>query len=213
MTLARSTSLRTRLFTTVALIVIASVGVTFAVGFVLTRRAVERATRADLAHQADLLAQRERNFLLPFSRLESLRPFLAKQDETVHEVDLSKPSPFLPDEAREQVRRDVPSEGHVTIAGERYLYAARLVAGNGFVLIRPASLRTSDWWPFVQGLLIAGLIGAALAALASFFSARAIARPVRRVAEASRALAEGRSPAAVPVEGSAELAALATAFN
>ena len=36
---------------------------------------------------------------------------------------------------------------------------------------------------------------------------------MRRVAEASRSLAEGVSPDPVPVEGSAELALLATSFN
>src|SRR5205807_5594759 len=37
--------------------------------------------------------------------------------------------------------------------------------------------------------------------------------PVRRVAEAARSLAGGRAPEPVPVEGSAELAQLAVAFN
>ena len=52
-----------------------------------------------------------------------------------------------------------------------------------------------------------------LAAIGAFLTARAIARPVRRVAEASQSLAAGVSPDPVPVEGSAELALLATSFN
>jgi signal transduction histidine kinase len=47
----------------------------------------------------------------------------------------------------------------------------------------------------------------------SFLLARAISRPVGRVAEASRSLADGRSPEHVPVEGARELALLATSFN
>jgi two-component system sensor histidine kinase BaeS len=100
----------------------------------------------------------------------------------------------------------------VTVDGESYLFAARNVQGNGFVLVRPKE-SFDDWQPFLQGLLIAGAIAAGLAAIGAFLTARAIARPVRRVAEASRSLAEGVSPDPVPVEGSAELALLATSFN
>ena len=65
--------LRRRLFFAIVIIVVVSIGVTFAVGVVLSRRAVERANLDDLAHQADLIAQRENesDVLLPFSRLES----------------------------------------------------------------------------------------------------------------------------------------------
>src|SRR5207245_9883484 len=93
------------------------------------------------------------------------------------------------------------------------LFAARLVQNKGFVLLRPSRLKTSDWFPFVKGLLIAALAGAGLAALASFFSARAIVRPVRRVAQASERLAAGSSPDPVPVAGSAELAGLDTSIH
>jgi two-component system sensor histidine kinase BaeS len=57
------------------------------------------------------------------------------------------------------------------------------------------------------------LVGAALAAVASLLVARAIARPVGRVAAASRSVAAGQAPGEVPVEGSDELAVLAQSFN
>ena len=81
------------------------------------------------------------------------------------------------------------------------------------MLLRPKSVTTSGWEPFVESLLIAALAGAALAAVAALLLARRIARPVRRVAEASRSLARGTRPEPVPVEGATELATLATAFN
>jgi two-component system OmpR family sensor kinase len=207
--------LRRRLFVSILLVVVVSIGVTFAVGVVLTRRAVERANLDDLAHQADLVAQRENQFdvLLPFSRLKPLKPFLVKQNQRIEIVKLKRPSPFLDGDALADVRAHRPVEGTITVDGERYLFAARNVQGNGFVLLRPQSPSFADWWPFLQGLLIAGAIAAGLAAVGAFFTARAIARPVRRVAEASRSLAEGVSPDPVPVEGSAELAQLATSFN
>ena len=206
-------SLRTRLFVAIALVVVLSVGLTLGIGLLLTRRSVERANLADLGHQADLLAQRERTALLPFAHLGPLKPFLDKQDERIVLVPLRKPSIYLSDERRAAVRQGKPVKGHVRVDGKSYLFAARLVQNKGFVLLRPATLKTADWWPFLQGLLIAGLVGAALAGLGSFFSARAISRPVRRVAEAARSLAGGVSPEPVPLEGSAELILLAGSFN
>jgi two-component system OmpR family sensor kinase len=193
-----------------ALIVVLSITVTYVVGLALTRSSVERANLQDLGHQADLLAQRERASLLPLAHLDTLRPFLAKQHEQAGVVNLSRRSKYLPDDARARLRAGESAQGRVSIRGRRYLYAARLVAGKGFILIRRAQ---PSAWPYGRGLLIAGLVGGALAALASLLSARTIARPVGRVAEASRRLADGHSPEPVPEEGAAEVKALARAFN
>ncbi len=206
-------TLRTRLFVAIALIVVLSVGLTLGIGLVLTRRSVERANLADLGHQADLLAQRERTALLPFARLGPLKSFLDKQDERIVPVVLRKTSPYLSDDERAVVRQGRPVQGHVTVDGKTYLFAARLVQNKGFVLLRPATLKTADWWPFLQGLLIAGLVGASLAGIGSFISARAISRPVRRVAYAAQSLAAGSSPDPIPLGGSAELVLLAESFN
>ena len=211
MKLSRATpGLRTRLFASISLIMVLSITVTYIVGLALTRSSVDRANLNDLGHQADLLAQRERASLLPLAHLDTLRPFLARQHEQAGVVNLSRSSKYLPDGARALVRAGEPAQGYVTIRGARYLYAGRLVAGKGFILIRRAQPSAS---PYGQGLLIAGLVGGALAALASLLSARAIARPVGRVAEASRRLAEGHSPEPVREEGAAEVQALARAFN
>ncbi len=211
--MSRPPSLRRRLFAAGAAIVLLSVGVTFAVGLVLTRRSVQSATLDDLAHQADLLAERERTALLPFAHLGRLKPFLAKQDERIELVSVKGPSPYLPESARGVIAAGGKAQGEVTVGGQKFLFAARLVAGKGFVLLRPAHLKLSAWWKFAQALLIAVLVGAALAGFAAFLSARAIVRPLRRVVEASRHLAEGRLPEPIPAEGSAEIVALAESFN
>src|SRR5262249_48429928 len=65
----------------------------------------------------------------------------------------------------------------------------------------------------VEAWVVGGVVGAGLGAVGSLLLARAISRPVRRVAEASRSLADGISPEPVPAEGSAELALLASSFN
>src|SRR6185436_5555108 len=63
------------------------------------------------------------------------------------------------------------------------------------------------------GLLIASAIGVVLATAISLLLARRIARPVRRVADATRRLAAGEPSVAVPAEGATELASLAESFN
>ncbi len=210
-------SLRTQLFVAVSLIVVASIGVTFAVGFVLTRRAVEHANLNDLRHQAQLIAGAEQEALLPLSsvRLRALRPFLDDQHEWIDRFKLPKAPPYLPAEQRGLLRRGAPVQGTVHLEGTRYLYAARRVpkTSTGFVLLRRASIEAAGSGPFLRALLLAVLVGAALAAFGSLLMARMISRPVRRVAEASRSLAEGVSPDPVPVGGSAELASLASSFN
>jgi two-component system sensor histidine kinase BaeS len=205
--------LRRRLFFATALIVVASIGVTFAVGVLLTRRAVERANLDDLGHQADLLAQREREALLAFAKLRTLRIYLDKQDERIEVFPLRRPLAFVSDELAADLKAGRPARGTMSIDGRRYLYAARAVQAQGFVLLRPKSRAAAGWGSFLQALLIAVLVGAALAAVGSLLLARAISRPVRRVAEASRSLADGISPEPVPAEGSAELALLASSFN
>ncbi len=203
------TSLRTRLFRAIALIVLLCVALTIAVGLVLTRRAVEAATLHDVEHQAALIYARERRAVSAYTNLEPVRPTLLRQHER-YELHIS----FLGESARRRLAHGLPASGSVTFQGRSYYFAAEpKLQGKHFVLLRPKSVTASDWSPFVYGLLLAALAGAALAAAAAWLLSRRIARPVRRVAAASRSLARGLHPDPVPVEGAAELATLATAFN
>ena len=219
MTEKRFPPLRRRLFLATVLIVIVSIGIAFGVGVVLTRRSVENANLDGLSRQAQLIKNDQESAVYPFgaANLRQLRTFLAKQHEEIHLFDLAKPTVYLPDPLRFELRHASSVKGTVTVNGERYLAAGGAGIdkrpGKGFVLLRPASLKTAGWGPFLRALLIAGAIGAALAALGSLIIARWISGPVRRVAEASRSLAEGISPDPVPLGGSAELAALAQTFN
>src|SRR5438874_208881 len=202
------TSLRARLFRAIALIVVLCVGLTLGLSLLLTRRAVDDATLQDVAHQAALIAERERVAVSPFTYLKPLRPYLARQHE-IYRTDAS----FLPDRAQTLLRHKHPAQGSVTLNGTQYFFGAQPVRSQAFVLLRPKSSTKSQWSPFLRALLIAALAGAALAAVFAFALARRISRPVHRVAEAARTLARGTRSAPVPVEGASELATLATAFN
>jgi signal transduction histidine kinase len=210
--------LRRRLFLATALIVVVSIGISIVVGALLTRSSVESANLDGLTGQALLIKNQEESTILPFSaaHLSKLRSYLAKQHEQIDLFDLGRSTMYLPDSQRLALRTQTTVSGTVTLDGKRYLDAAgtiKLRPGKAFVLLRPASLKTAGWGPFLRALLIAGAIGGVLAALGSLLLARWIARPVRRVAEASRSLAEGVSPEPVPLAGSAELALLASTFN
>jgi two-component system OmpR family sensor kinase len=204
------TSLRSRLFQAVVLVVVLCVGLTVGVGLVLTRRAVDKATLLDVSHQADLIAtsQNVNSVILPFSKLAQLQPYFDKQ----HLTPLLNFDP-LPQSAKDKLAHNKPADGSVTINGVPLYFAARIVSGHPFVLLRPKSATRARWTPYVYSLLLAALVGGVLAALVALLLARRIARPVHRVAAASRSLARGEHPDPVPVEGAAELATLATAFN
>jgi signal transduction histidine kinase len=201
-------SLRSRLFQAIGAIVLLCVALTIGLGLVLTRRAVEDATLQDLAHQADLIAGTQRIALSPLTYLPQLRPYFARQ----HERALTTAA-VLPTWAQERLAKGMPARGSVTLDGVDDYFAAQPVGEKTLVLLRPKSTTSSRWSPFVVGLLVAAAAGGLLAAAAAFVLARRISRPVGRVADAARSLTRGTHPDPVPVEGAAELATLAVAFN
>jgi two-component system, OmpR family, sensor kinase len=210
----RLASLRARLFAAIALVALLSLALALVLGAILTRRAVERNTLRDVSAQFDLLVEREREAIVPFGRLRSLQEFVGRQNQRIVRVPLDGSAELLPPARAAQIRRGVRLDGTAEVEGTRYLYAARLVQGKGYMLLRPTSSTSSAWRPHVQGLIVAALVTALLAALIAFLLARAIARPVRRVAEATRGLADSTGePPLVPVEGPHELALLAESFN
>jgi two-component system sensor histidine kinase BaeS len=213
----RPRSLRTNLFVAIVLVVALSIGLMLVVGAVLTRRQVEHATLEGLAHQADVLTAREVIAIAPLAHLKPLNQTVLKkqQEQAVGINNLRRPTPYLPGDLLGRVRKGEDVNGTVRIHGTEYFIAARKI-GTGrkaLVLLRPRSRGNSAFYPFFVGLLIAAGAGIALAALAAFLLARRIVRPVRRVVDATRRLAEDRDPEPVPIEGAYEIASLARAFN
>jgi signal transduction histidine kinase len=201
-------TLRTRLFEAVAVTVVLSVGLTVAVGLVLTRRAVDRAVLRDVSHQADLVAMSQDVSRTPSPLTNLPMDYFHKQ----HMTPLKTFDP-LPQAARDRLKKGQPVDGTVNFGGEDQFFAARVVSGREFVLMRPKSATTARWTPYVYSLLIAAASAFALAGIAAFLLARRISLPVRRVAAAAGSLARGTHPEPVPVEGATELRTLATAFN
>jgi two-component system, OmpR family, sensor kinase len=129
--------------------------------------------------------------------------FLSTQDERLS---------VLPRRQAELLLPDSPS-GRITVNGRDYFYASRPSGADVVVLLRTASSVRSDSRPFWFSLAAAGALGCLLALGVAAALARGIARPVVRVAKASRHLAAGEKPEPLPVSGSRELRILADSFN
>jgi two-component system sensor histidine kinase BaeS len=207
-------SLRTRLFGAIVLVVVLSIGISLAIGSVLTRRAVDRSSLAALTFQADLIGEKAKTAVSPLQiSVRSFEDRLAEQDEQPLIVGLSLGSPYLPAPALKRVRAGKPAHGRVTVDGTDYFFAAYPVnKQQALVLIRPTHAGNS-YTPYLEALVIGGLMGMTLAAAVAFWLARRIARPVGRVAEAARKLPDARVPEPLPVEGPTEMRSLAASFN
>jgi two-component system OmpR family sensor kinase len=202
-------SLRARQFAAIALAVVVSVVLALVIAAALVRRSVEHEALKALSRQAELVAVQQRGASRPAS---SLGVFFTTEQERLTIISLPQAA-FLIPHAAPALRAGEASQGKVRVGEQTYLYAARPVGQRAVVLLRPARLAASDWRPFTLAFVIAGLAGAGLAALIAFVLAGAVTRPIRRVAWASRLLAAGNRPGPLPVEGSHEVASLATAFN
>jgi signal transduction histidine kinase len=194
-------SLRARLFAATLAALALTLALTIAIGVVLTRRQVDHSAAVTLARRADdLSAQRHRDV--------SYKTQNTPTDGGGRQIiDLrANLSAYVP-------RVNRKSDGRTTYAGKSYLYSYRPLPSRGLLMLRPASLRQSEWRPFLRDLLFAALAGVVLAAGLSFLLARSIARPIRRVAQATRAFAVDGEHRPLAPEGTTEVASLAQAFN
>jgi two-component system sensor histidine kinase BaeS len=193
-------SLRARLFAATLAALAVTLALTIAIGAVLTRKQVDTAQAAALAQRADDLALQRRQSV-------SYKTGDEQSGAVLIMIQLRKRfAQLVPDVNRS-------SNGETRYQGKRELYSYRTLPHLGLLLLRPASVKSAAWRPFLGDLLIAALAGVGLAALLSFVLARSIVRPLRRVADATRALAADERHEPLAREGTTELAALADAFN
>jgi two-component system OmpR family sensor kinase len=193
-------SLRGRLFAATLAALAITLALTIAIGAVLTRREVDQSQAATLARIADDRAVDRREHVSYRRGTQKLGSVLV--------VVQQRPvfAGVVPDVDRS-------SDGETTYAGKDQLYSYRTIPRLGLLVLRPASVKSAAWRPFLVDLLLAALAGAGIAAILSFFLARSIVRPLQRVAAATRALAADERHEPLEAEGTAELAALADAFN
>jgi two-component system OmpR family sensor kinase len=197
-------SLRRRVLWYLAVATIASCGLTVAVAVILVRHRIATQRMSALQAQAELVA------------VAGGAPGALNAGDHVYRLGSGKPIRVRPRVAQ-RVLAAIPGSGDgagtVTVANRSLLYAARTTLNGRVVLIRAARLAFAEWRPFLSSLVLAGLGGAALAALLSFLLARRLTRPIAALAAATRQVAAGGPAVTVPVDGEDELAALGNAFN
>jgi two-component system, OmpR family, sensor kinase len=191
-------TLRGRLFGVTLAALALALTLTIGIGATLTRRQVDRAQADALALRADdLAAQRRHNVSYQNQNRISANVRVIINTR-------ARLAPYVPN-----VNRD--SNGRTTYLGKGSLYAYRTLPHRGLLMLRAPS--SAAWRPYLGDLLLAALAGVALAAVLSFLVARSIVRPIRRIGDATRALAADERHEPLPREGTAELASLAEAFN
>jgi two-component system, OmpR family, sensor kinase len=92
-------------------------------------------------------------------------------------------------------------------------FLTRRTTRGPVVLGRFARLTPRDEPPLTGSLLLAGLAGALIAAIASLALSRRLARPIARIARATTEISEGRTGVKVTAAGNDELGRLVEAFN
>jgi len=205
-------SLRSRLFLGISGTVLVSLVVTVVAGALLTRRSLEQTGVDALERQVELVAAQQR--VDPSrSAQRTLGQFLATDEQRLAILTSAQAELLLPESATAPLRSGKVASGSVDVRGTRFLYAAKRNGDDAIVLLRPASRQAADWTPFALGLALAGLVGAALAAIVALLLSRAVARPITKVADASRALAAGEHPEPLRVSGPREVTALAESFD
>jgi signal transduction histidine kinase len=193
-------SLRARLFAATLAALAITLGLTVAIGGILTRRQVDRTQAATIARLADDRATDRRQHVSYRRGNEDLGSIrvMVQERETF--------ATLVPNVNH-------PSDGETHFNDKEQLYSYRLIPRLGLIVLQPASVKSAAWRPFLVDLLLAALAGAGIAAALSFFLARSIVRPLQRVAAATRALAADERHEPLEAEGTTELASLADAFN
>ncbi len=197
-------TLRRRVLVYLALAAIASCALTVGVAVVLVRHRVAAQRLSTLEGQAETVAA------------VGGAPGALQPGDHVYRVGTPRPR-RLGSVRSQAVLSAIPAggdaQGTIEVAGRSLLYVARSTANGRIVLVRSAALAFAEWRPFLTSLVLAGLGGAALAAVLAYLLARRLTRPVDELAGATRRLAAGEEQVSVPVEGEDELAQLAKAFN
>ena len=193
-------SLRARLVAATLAALAITLALSLVIGAVLTRRQVDRSQAATLARLADDRAvDRRKN--VNYKRInETLGSIVVMVQPR------SAFAALVPNVNRS-------SDGETEYKGTKQLYSYRTIPRLGLIYLRPASVRSAAWHPFLVDLLLAALAGAVIAAILSFLLARSMARPLVRVVAATRAHAGDERHPPLEVEGTPELASLAEAFN
>lgn len=196
-------TLRARLFAYIVAGVLISTTLTVVIGNVLVHNRQAAQAQRVLGRQASVLASvslgsGDHVYVVRTGRLGGVAPVSAGRARRVLAA----------------LGASAPAQGQISIGSTQLFYAQRQTATGRVVVVRPA--RVAPNVPsFLLSLILAGVGGAAVAALLAAMLARRLSRPLRALAQASRDVADAKRPVRVPVPADApqEVVQLGQAFN
>jgi len=208
----RGFSLRTRILAATVIVALIAVLVTAIAALQLVRTIDASSARADLAAQVDRLAAAKpatRDAIIAgISQLDDPGTLLAAVARTGG-VTGSAP---VPRRVIVQLREGRDVSTTVRSGGSSYLLEGRPTAGGGGVVALQDVGKVRALTPTLLGrILLALAIGFLVAAVAAFFVARALAKPLVNLAAAARRMAAGQrnvplKPSGIPEVGDVEAA-------
>lgn len=195
-----------RIFGFMIVAVVLTATLTVLAGVLLTRWELNRQVERNFVRQADALASviDARPGRSPVYLLGGRRLLLLPDRGASAPAQLARRL-----RAAATSRRD----GEVDTPRGRVRFLVRDTSRGPVVLARRSSLRPGERRAYRGSLLAAGISGVLLSAIASIALSRRLSRPIRRIAEATHAIASGRTGVHVTTESDGELRRLAGAFN
>jgi two-component system OmpR family sensor kinase len=205
------TTLWSRLWLAVFLATVIPILAVLVAGIALADRSATQADLRSLERQARLLSailakQPTRDEL-------TIKNAVASVGRQLEILPLAEAGTALPAGTVDRLRASGLAYGHATVAGHDSLYAVVRQGNEAVMITRPYQPPYFDWRPWTGRFFLGAGLAALCSAVASLIVARAITRPVARVARASRRLAEGGPPAELATGGARELRDLTTAFS
>lgn len=188
--------------------------VTMGVSIPLISGAAEAQAKVALDRLADITVEALQRPGPPGSsrRLEGL---LRSQQVTAYIVDPDSPAtPGVSEEIQEEIIAGRSMSTQVTLNGSTYFLVARPIDGTvGLVLLAPAQVATEPADEAIRRLLLALLVGVAVAVAIGYLASKQVTKPLRRAADTAERLSSGERGLRLDPGGPVEIADIATSLN
>jgi two-component system, OmpR family, sensor kinase len=207
-------SLRARLWLAILLASLVPLVALLFAGVLVAERGVEKADLAAMIRATRLL---ERIFdrwgtQTAAERL-AIADAVASIDRILYVVPAAETAFVVNPRAAKRAQRGLETYGRINKDGQSYLYSVVPSDKRAVILLRAYGSPPYNWQAWTATLGITAALALIAAVMASLIVSRSIVKPVGRVAQATRDLAEGANPAPLPLSGPAELRSLAESFN
>jgi two-component system sensor histidine kinase BaeS len=207
-------SLRARLWLAILLASLVPLVALLFAGVLVAERGVEKADLQAMVRATRLLAEIfERWGTQTAAERQAIADAVASIDRKLYVVPAAETAFVINPRAAKRAQKGQETYGRVTKDGQTYLYAVVPTGKRAVIMLRSYGSPAYNWQAWTLTLGITAALAVIVAIAASWIASRSIVRPVRRVARASRELAEGDAPAPLPVSGPDELRSLAESFN